>query len=276
MNDKKYRDKKWLKEQFDLYKTPTNVSNMTGYPRTCITRYATKYNLYQTKFTREKTNYVNEDYFNNIDTANKAYFLGFIMADGNIYKYKDNDRYQFSIKIKNTDKDILLKLAADLNFNPEKIKERSEERNGTITKCAEIKIYNKTLCKSLIALGVVPKKTGKEIMPKQIPQEFKKDFIRGFIDGDGWIGKDRTQIGMCSMSKTIIADINNYFIEVLNFSLNVHHRKDGITVAKIFNRKKVYHALKHFYYEGCTSLNRKNDIAKEKIKSIYDDLIGSL
>lgn len=276
MNDKKYRDKKWLKEQFDLYKTPTNVSNMTGYPRTCITRYATKYNLYQTKFTREKTNYVNEDYFNNIDTANKAYFLGFIMADGNIYKYKDNDRYQFSIKIKNTDKDILLKLAADLNFNPEKIKERSEERNGTITKCAEIKIYNKTLCKSLITLGVVPKKTGKEIMPKQIPQEFKKDFIRGFIDGDGWIGKDRTQIGMCSMSKTIIADINNYFTEVLNFSLNIHYRKDGITVAKIFNRKKVYHALKHFYYEGCTSLNRKNDIAKEKIKSIYDDLIGSL
>lgn len=276
MNDKKYRDKKWLKEQFDLYKTPTNVSNMTGYPRTCITRYATKYNLYKTKFTREKTNHVDEDYFKSIDTANKAYFLGFIMADGNIYKYKDNDRYQFSIKIKNTDKDILLKLAADLNFNPEKIIERTEERNGTITKCAEIKIYNKTFCKSLIDLGVVPKKTGKEIMPKQIPQDFKKDFVRGFIDGDGWIGKDNAQIGICSTSTSIIDDINNYFLEALKFKLHVYNRKDGVTVAKIFNRKKVYHALKHFYYEGCTSLDRKNNIAKEKIISIYDDLIGSL
>lgn len=78
------------------------------------------------------------------------------------------------------------------------------------------------------------------------------------------------------MSKSIITDINNYFSEVLNFKLHVHHRKDGISVAKIFNRKKVYHALKHFYYEGCTSLDRKNNIAKEKIISIYDDLIGSL
>lgn len=275
-DDKLYRNKTWLKEQFDLHKTPTNVSNATGYPRTCITRYATKFDLYETKFTRDKFNHVDEDYFKVIDSANKAYYLGFIMADGNIYKYKDNDRYQFSIKIKSTDKDILLKLAADLKFNMEKITERNEQRNGTVTRCAEIKIYNKPFCMSLINLGVIPQKTGKEIMPKEIPQEYKRDFIRGFIDGDGWIGKDNAQIGVCSSSNSIIEDINNYFQETLNFKLQVYNRQDGVNIAKTFNRKKVYHALKHLYYEDCISLDRKNNIAKEKIISIYDDLIGSL
>ena len=156
---------------------------MTGYPRTCITRYAIKYGIYQKRFTRDKVNYVNEDYFNKINTSEKAYFLGFIMADGNMY-LRSNNKYQFSIKIKSSDKDILLKFAKAIEFNPEKITERNEERNGTITRCAEIKIYNQAFCNSLVNLGVVPRKTGKEYMPL-IPKELEKDFIRGYIDGDG-------------------------------------------------------------------------------------------
>lgn len=161
MDNKLYRNEKWLREQFEKYKTPSLVSNMTGYPRTCITRYAIKYKIYDTKYTREKSNYVDENYFCNIDTESKAYFLGFIMADGNMYK-RSNGSYQFSIKIKNTDKDILLKSADEIQFNKDKLKERDEVRNGTTTHCVEIKIYNQIFCKSLIALGVIPRKTGKE------------------------------------------------------------------------------------------------------------------
>ncbi|MEG1494711.1 MAG: hypothetical protein RR406_00205 [Bacilli bacterium] len=156
---------------------------MTGYPRTCITRYAIKYNIYEKKYTRDKTNYVNEDYFNKINTSDKAYFLGFIMADGNMYQ-RSNGKYQFSIKIKSSDKDILLKFAQAIDFNIEKITERNETRNETITRCAEIKIYNQTFCENLIKQGVIPRKTGKEYIPN-ISSKYLKDFIRGYIDGDG-------------------------------------------------------------------------------------------
>lgn len=274
MDDKLYRNEKWLREQFEKYKIPSLVSNMTGYPRTCITRYAIKYNIYDAKYTREKTNYVDEEYFCNIDNEKKAYFLGFIMADGNMYK-RNNGSYQFSIKIKSTDKDILLKFADEIKFNKDKIKERSENRNDTITHCTEIKIYNQAFCKSLIALGVVPRKTGKEKMPN-IPKEYQKDFIRGYIDGDGWIGKDRAQIGVCSASKTIIDQINSYLKEAINTELNTNKRPDNIYISKTYNRKKVYHILKHLYYEDCISLNRKKNLAINKIKDIYEDLIGSL
>ena len=141
MCEREYRNKEWLKEQFDKYKTPSEVAKVTGYPRTCITRYATKYEIYSVKFNRDKTNHVNETYFANIDTATKAYFLGFIIADGNMYQ-RDNGKYQFSIKIKNTDKDILYKFADAVEFPKDKITEREENRKGSITKCAEIKIYN--------------------------------------------------------------------------------------------------------------------------------------
>lgn len=275
MKDKLYRNKEWLQEQFKEYKTPSLVSTMTGYPRTCITRYAVKYDIYNSKYTREKTNYVNEDYFCNIDSPDKAYFLGFIMADGNMYKRK-NGTYQFSIKIKNTDKDILFKFADAIGFNKEKIHERSENRNGTITHCTEIKIYNQRFCNSLIALGIIPRKTGKEYMP-EMPDEFKKDFIRGYIDGDGWIGKDKALIGICSSSNKILEQINEYLKETINTKLNSNkRRKDNVYVNSTANRKKVYHILKHLYYEDCISLDRKNNLAKKSIENIYEDLIGSL
>ena len=44
-----YKNKEWLKEQFDKYGTVTEVSRQTGYPRTNISRYAKKYELYTRK-----------------------------------------------------------------------------------------------------------------------------------------------------------------------------------------------------------------------------------
>ena len=78
------------------------------------------------QYNRNKANHVNEKYFANIDSANKAYFLGFIMADGNMYQHEDG-KLQFSIKIKNTDKDILYKFADEIEFPKDKIIEREEE-----------------------------------------------------------------------------------------------------------------------------------------------------
>ena len=272
MCEREYRNKKWLKEQFDKYKTPNEVAKATGYPRTCITRYATKYNIYSVKYNRSKANHVNEKYFANIDTANKAYFLGFITADGNMYQ-KDNGKLQFSIKIKSTDKDILYKFADEIEFPKDKIIEREENRKGSITKCAEIKIYNQEFCSYLIKLGIVPRKTGKEYMPN-IKEEFKKDFIRGFIDGDGWISKDGFQIGFGSSSLKLIESIRDYILEALDIDLTIYN--DLIYTVKSYKRKNIYQILKHFYYEGCMSLDRKYNLANIKKQEIIEDLIGSL
>lgn len=271
--DKLYRNKEWLASKFKEFKTPSKVADETGYPRTCITRYALKYNIYNPKYNRSKRNYVDENYFKEIDTKEKAYFLGFIMADGNVYQ-KSDGKYQFSIKIKATDKDILYKFAKAINFDPSNIKEREEVRGTMTTRCAEIKIYNQVFCNNLIDKNVIPRKTGKEVMP-DIKKKFKRDFIRGYIDGDGWIGKSQPQVGFCSSSLKIMEQMVNYIKSELNIELKIIDQKDCYVV-KTYAKKKVYQLIKHFYYKDCISLDRKKSIALKSKDNIIDTLIGSL
>lgn len=269
-----YKDKIWLKEQFDKYKTVTEVSRQTGYPRTNISRYAKKYNLYTPK-KRDSKIKVNENYFEKINSSDKAYFLGFIMADGYIYKRTDN-LYKFGIKIKSSDDDIIKKFCTYINYPLNKIIYRNQTRKGTISELVEIQINNQFFCSNLIKLGIVPKKSGKEIMPNCSGYEI--DFIRGFIDGDGWIyrhicstGQDRFSIGCCSSSLSILDSIQKYIKDNLDIEMHISERL-GVYKCENASKYKVFKLLNRIYYDNCLSLNRKNNLAQEIRKEIYNEL----
>lgn len=266
-----YRNKEWLKEKFNKYKKVSIVAKETGYPRTCIARYATRFGIYEKKFTRETVNHVNEEYFKVINSREKAYFLGFIMADGNMHEREDG-RLQFSIKVKNTDKDILIKFAKAIDFDPGKIKDKISKRKETITKACVLTIYNTRFCENLINKGVISNKGSKESM--NVSDVFKRDFIRGFIDGDGWIGRDRNRIGYGSMSKQIVEDISEYLKQELDISFNITKDKNIFRV-DIYDRIKVYKIVKYIYYDKCIALNRKKELANITIERILN-LFGSL
>ena len=257
----KYTNKEWLQKQFDLYKTPSAVSNNTGIPRTCITRYATKFGIYSSKFSRQSKNEINEDYFENIDCEDKAYWLGFIMADGNIYKYKNSDKIQFSIKIKQTDHDHLVKFAKSIGFNKSKIKKGHALRNKTMCYFSEIRSYNKVFCENLMKHGIEERKSGKEILPETIPEEFIKDFIRGFIDGDGTISEKFIRI--YSTSKKIIDDISKYLTKKeFVHSIVGNSRMYAVNILK----ESQIDFLKFLNYENSVSLSRKCEIVKNIIR----------
>lgn len=260
-----YKNKEWLEEQFKLYGNISNVAKKSGYPRTCISRYSQKYGIYEKQFTREKENYVDEHYFDEVNTPTKAYFLGFIMADGNIYKYKSNDKIQFSLKIKSTDIDILYKLADEIQFNKEKITTRTRLRKGTKTYSSEIKSYNKNFCNNLVKHGIIPCKSGHESIPYTIPNEYKKDFIRGYIDGDGWVLINSNCIGVCSESKEVIEDIVDYLSGIVEITTAI--RKDKTVYSfRITRQNSVAKVCDHLYYEGCISLDRKYNNARKLVQ----------
>ena len=48
---------------------------------------------------------INKNFFNKIDTEEKAYFLGFLYADG----YNNTDRNSVALSLKEDDKEILEK-----------------------------------------------------------------------------------------------------------------------------------------------------------------------
>jgi DNA-binding transcriptional regulator WhiA len=111
------------------------------------------------------------DYFKNIDSENKAYWLGFIQADGSIDGPREN---QLRIKVQTSDKVILEKLIIDLGYNGP-IKEKHN--------FVYINITSKELTDDLKKLGIVRNKTFKTNYLQL--GDFQNHYLRGLFDGDG-------------------------------------------------------------------------------------------
>lgn len=122
---------------------------------------------------------INQYYFDNIDCEEKAYFLGFLYADG--CNHKNNTK--ISMFLKEEDKNILIKL----NNLLQPTKPLTYRKAGIGTAQYGIQISNKRVSDNLNILGCIPNKTFTLDFPNnnQVPNSFLMIFIRGYFDGDG-------------------------------------------------------------------------------------------
>lgn len=123
--------------------------------------------------------YCNKSYFNKIDTWEKAYILGFIVADGTVYK----NRITFEITIHLQDKSILMFIKKELKFSGKIHMYRGYVR---------LSVHQKQIKKVLAKYGILPNKTFKTYFPKElIPKKYWAAFILGVFDGDGCISPNK-------------------------------------------------------------------------------------
>jgi intein-encoded DNA endonuclease-like protein len=122
---------------------------------------------------------INSNYFKTINTENKAYFLGLLYADGNVYKN------QLSLYLTNNDVNILELFLKDMESSHRLYRKKtySEKHNFQLG----ISICDAVLCEDLKRLGCVSCKSPVLTFPtlEQVPEEFQSHFIRGYFDGDG-------------------------------------------------------------------------------------------
>ena len=147
--------------------TPTSVYGLLkrrNIPRRTYSEASRKYSL-------------NESYFDMIDSQNKAYFLGFIMADG----YNNEKRNVIEVSTSPIDIEILNKLNKEVNSSKPI---RFIESNG-IRSC-RLDLCSHQLSVSLAALGCGQAKTFTIQFP-DIDVDLRRHFIRGYFDGDGCI-----------------------------------------------------------------------------------------
>jgi transposase len=190
-----------------------------------------------------------EEFFDVIDNEFKAYFLGWIMADGNISI--TDGQYSLKIHISLKDKELIDKFL-DIISSSNKTSTR-----GDINPSYYVSLTSVHMCKSLIALGVVPRKSGKETFPNQIPSNLYAHFIRGVFDGDGitCIGKNPRSgfVGSKDMLLRIIDIINTPDRKIIQNNKNedIYYFLGG----KGFSRK-----LYEFLYKDSTIwLQRKRE-----------------
>lgn len=211
----------------------------------------------------------NKNYFANIDTGTKAYFLGFIYADGYIVYNQENHNYELGMELQCKDDYILHVLNNELNASFSIYHKEAGEHAiyGKMihrNESSVIRVYSKNIVEDLIALGIVRNKTYQDVLPK-VKDEYFFDFLRGYIDGDGCYYKSKNNVYMhiTSYSKSNLIKIQNklfdFGIETKVYSENKH--KHRLFCVNTDYMKILVNRM--YYREDVVCLSRK----KEKIKS---------
>lgn len=179
-----------------------------------------------------------QDRFENIDTEEKAYWLGFLYADG--YVSKDRNEIELSLCLR--DIQHLEKFKYFMNWSGE-IK--------TDTHRCRITFKDRKIKETLIDKGCVPQKSLILVFPseEQVPSKLIPHFMRGYFDGDGCI---------CNTDKTFEVNLigTDIFLREMINKLNLR-KKNIYTLGKNKNNYRY-------------SLQSKQD-AEEFLDILYKD-----
>lgn len=127
-----------------------------------------------------KKSTANDNFFNQINTEEKAYWLGFLYADG--YITKDG---KIGCTLATKDEEHLKKFQTDIETNYPIRTYTQTKGYAPGTLYVRIQICSQQLIQDAIKHGLVPNKTKILTFPATIPQDLLRHFLRGYIDGDG-------------------------------------------------------------------------------------------
>lgn len=167
------------------------------------------------KFKTFRKYHINENYFNEIDSEDKAYFLGLLYSDG------CNNGSGFYITLQDRDIDILKKFKDQLEFSGDLKTIISKNKRWKNYK--SLNVSSKKMADVLENIGCNKNKTILGKFPT-IPVELMNHFIRGIFDGDGSIWISKGQLGFSIVgNSSIIIEIAKILNE--NCKLNVKVKK---------------------------------------------------
>ena len=210
---------------------------------------------------------IRHNFFSEIKTELQAYLLGFIYSDGSI----NDERHTLTIHINEKDKEIfnLFKVISPEAYIQDcKGYESKVTVDGSIVKnlgSTRLSISSKILLEDLHNLGVVENKTYKELhIPKQIPNELIKHFIRGYFDGDGCITysirkpnpKNREKNYRVTSNVNFTAKLCNIFIDFQKYfsdndiTTNIVHVKRGDMYRLITSKRDSVIKIFHLFYDN--------------------------
>lgn len=222
-------------------------------------------NSWTVKKRKNKYNF-DESYFDVIDTEHKAYWLGFLMADGYILSKRKGKRsnqsqsFGFTISVKDIELFDYFKedLKAD---NPVNIyKNSSSGAFKTDTDFGRILLTSQRTVDALKSHGIVENKTFITKMP-ELQQELVPHFIRGYSDGDGSISIDiNNRIGwsLCG-TKELLNSIQDFFGLNYKLSQRFPERNNNNWQLHVSGWQNVLMCLDIIYKDASVYLKRKYD-----------------
>lgn len=187
------------------------------------------------------------DFFQNIDTKEKAYFLGLLAADGSVVKHKT--AISIRLELSESDGYIIEKFNEVGNF-----KEAIRFHIDSHAPRKYIGINSVHMANDLKQYGIVPNKSHKDsIFIPELNEKLIPHFIRGYFDGDG-IANSKGYIGFCG-SKTIIEQIHNHLIKTLSITqTKITYNKSNHIYYIQWGKKQDTLKIANYMYQDCKDL----------------------
>lgn len=209
----------------------------------------------------------NEDYFEKIDSPEKAYFLGFIYSDGSLIYDESKYRYKLNIKIHNKDSEILERFILLLDSEVKVWKSNTRD-------ISEIGFSSKKMLNDLQKIGLSTNKTFTLIYPK-IDEEFESHFLRGYFDGDGCVRINEDKRDGSKRGDLRIVGGSIPFLEVLNERMS---KLFGVRQNKLYGPKN-----KNYKFLGWAAMSdieniyygfyNETDLFLQRKKTTFDEVI---
>lgn len=240
----------FIKKNLLEKKSITWLAQQLHCDRHALSNYAKK--LMGPTFDFKRKSYVNLDFFEIINSPEKAYWLGFLAADGYIVGNELN------IQLQQSDKAHLQKFSDAINGNLT-IRDINGKNNfGTEYHHYRVSIKSDKIVKDLSQYGIVPNKSLILTKP-DIPKEYYPYWIIGYMDGDGCISKNKKKI---RISFTGTLSVLQFIRDYLNSQavINLEHRCSNTYCLQIENNISISFLDKMNYINLSFALDRKKQI----------------
>ena len=219
----------------------------------------------------------NHDYFSNIDTEVKAYIVGFLASDGTIESNKEKSSYTIKIVVNRKDRKLLEDIKEDIktsaNVKDFSAKTKLPQGGYCESDFSSLSMHNKKMVEDLESIGVTSNKSlTLNIDYSKIPDDLKRHFWRGWIDGDGSFGiygkrkilslTVTSSLAMCESTKNeilkIFPDMKIHIYQAIK--CNEYTKRFIIT-----SQNDVFKFLEYIYSDSNIYLERKyNNFLKIK------------
>ena len=222
---------------------------------------------------------LNENFFEKIDTEQKAYYLGFIYADGNIRK-DIRGNYIFQMELQSADVYILEQIIEALQCK-KKIKDfknkevhcipkpinsisrtggfKDERYCNRVSHTNSIRVISIKVYSDLLNNGLEENKTFSLSFPHWMPKHLLNHFIRGYFDGDGSaIGGVYPKFVFYGQPG-FLASVHEILIKELQVNdVNIFN-KESVSMLTYGSKKDVKNIYHYFYDNANCYLIRKKD-----------------
>ena len=209
---------------------------------------------------------LDDSFFDVIDTEAKAYWLGFINADGCVHAGPVGaagwQRHGLSVKLKESDAGHLRKLKADMASESPVYTVPQRGRAGAGT---EIVMSSPHLVESLIRLGVTPRKS-LTATPWDGPEHLMRHYWRGMFDGDGSIGRNpgpRDKWHLKFVGSEAVIEAFRVWAVAITGSAAAKHPKDNIWMWTAGGLASPQALARELYGGATVYLDRKHALAMQ-------------